>query len=383
MSARPMIVLEGVEKTYPDGTVAVADLSFEIGEGELVCLVGPSGCGKTTTMKMINRLVEPTAGRILVAGEDVRKLDPVKLRRRFGYVIQQIGLFPHLTVRANVGCVPRLLRWNRAKTGARADELLELVGLDPAVVGGRYPHELSGGQQQRVGVARALAADPPVLLMDEPFSAIDPIARGRLQDEFSRLRREIGKTIVFVTHDIDEAIRLADRVAVFRAGPDGGRLDQIDTPAGILARPATPFVADFTGAERTLRRLDVVTLRRTDLEPPVPGEHAARPGTAATAVGPAKALASASSGSGHPADAANGHSGTDPGPVGFDRSTDRRDRSVVVGSTLAEALTALLARPDARLPVYDPPAGDGPGTLAGYLTPAALHAALRAADPAA
>ncbi|ONH30714.1 ABC transporter ATP-binding protein [Pseudofrankia asymbiotica] len=331
-----MIVLEGVGKTYPDGTVAVADLSFEIGDGELVCLVGPSGCGKTTTMKMINRLVEPTAGRILVAGEDVRALDPVRLRRRIGYVIQQVGLFPHLTVRANVGCVPRLLRWSRASTRARADELLELVGLDPAVVGDRYPHELSGGQQQRIGVARALAADPPVLLMDEPFSAIDPIARERLQDEFARLRREISKTIVFVTHDIDEAIRLADRVAVFRAGPEGGSLEQIDTPARILAQPATPFVADFTGAERTLRRLDVIPLRRDDLEP--------------------AAL---------------------PAP---DRSPVGEKPSIVVGSTLSEALTALLARDDARLPVYEAANGDGPGGFAGYLTPASLHAALRSPD---
>ncbi|OHV39909.1 MULTISPECIES: ABC transporter ATP-binding protein [Pseudofrankia] len=336
-ASESMIVLEGVEKTYPDGTVAVADLSFEIGDGELVCLVGPSGCGKTTTMKMINRLVEPTAGRILLAGEDVRSLDPVKLRRRLGYVIQQVGLFPHLTVRANVGCVPRLLRWNRARTRARADELLELVGLDPAVVGDRYPHELSGGQQQRVGVARALAADPPVLLMDEPFSAIDPIARARLQDEFARLRREISKTIVFVTHDIDEAIRLADRVAVFRAGPDGGRLEQIDTPARILAHPATPFVADFTGAERTLRRLDVLPLRRDALEP---------------------------------AAAADGSPDGSATP------------SIVIGSMLSEALTALLARDDARLPVYEAGNGngDGPSDFAGYLTPASLHAALRSAE---
>ncbi|MBL7502104.1 ATP-binding cassette domain-containing protein [Frankia sp. CNm7] len=355
-----MIVLEGVGKSYPDGTVAVADLSFEVAAGELVCLVGPSGCGKTTTLKMINRLVEPTAGRILVAGEDVRAVDPVRLRRRIGYVIQQVGLFPHLTVRANVATVPRLLRWNRAKARARADELLELVGLDPGVVGGRYPSELSGGQQQRVGVARALAADPPVLLMDEPFSAIDPIARERLQDEFARLRREISKTIVFVTHDIDEAIRLADRVAVFRATDDGGRLEQIDTPAGILARPATDFVADFTGAERTLRRLDVTTLRLADLEPPLV------PVAAGVGSAPAQAgLAQADPGQ------------ADPGRDGADSG-----RPVVVGARLSDALTALLARDDARLPVYHgPDGGQAVGTsnpsLAGYLTPASLHAALR------
>ncbi|OHV44467.1 ATP-binding cassette domain-containing protein [Pseudofrankia sp. BMG5.36] len=363
-----MIVLEGVGKTYPDGTVAVADLSFEIGDGELVCLVGPSGCGKTTTMKMINRLVESTAGRILLAGEDVRALDPVKLRRRVGYVIQQVGLFPHLTVRANVGCVPRLLRWNRARTRARADELLELVGLDPAVVGDRYPHELSGGQQQRVGVARALAADPPVLLMDEPFSAIDPIARARLQDEFARLRREISKTIVFVTHDIDEAIRLADRVAVLRAGPEGGSLEQIDTPARILARPATPFVADFTGAERTLRRLDVIPLRREALEPPAAGARAAQPAGAV----PAETTAA-------PTSAAAVAGGSGPGVAGGSAAY-RPEQPIVVGATLSEALTALLARADARLPVYDDGNGDGPGSLAGYLTPASLHTALRSAD---
>ncbi|MBX6389446.1 MAG: ATP-binding cassette domain-containing protein [Frankia sp.] len=333
-----MIVLDGVGKTYHDGTVAVADLSFEVATGELVCLVGPSGCGKTTTMKMINRLVEPTQGRILLGGQDVRTLDPVRLRRRIGYVIQQVGLFPHLTVRANVGCVPRLLRWSRRRARERADELLELVGLDPAVVGDRYPHELSGGQQQRVGVARALAADPPVLLMDEPFSALDPITRERLQDEFARLRREIAKTIVFVTHDIDEAVRLADRVAVFRATEAGGRLEQIDTPARVLAAPATPFVAEFTGATRSLRRLDVAVLAAADLEPPAVGEVA-------------------------PAD-----------PGGNGRGPIR------VGAPLSEALAALLARDDARLPVYDGAAiTDAGPRLAGYLTPTSLHAALRRA----
>nr|MDT0664366.1 ATP-binding cassette domain-containing protein [Micromonospora sp. DSM 115978] len=231
-----MISFENVRKTYGDGTVAVADLSFEVAEGELVCLVGPSGCGKTTTMKMINRLVDPTSGRVTVDGKDVATTDPVELRRNIGYVIQQVGLFPHLTVRANVGTVPRLRRWDRARTRRRSDELLELVGLDPATVGDRYPHELSGGQQQRVGVARALAADPPVLLMDEPFSAIDPIARDRLQAEFLRLQQQIRKTVVFVTHDLAEATRLADRVAVFR---QGGHLEQIDTPARVLGAPAT------------------------------------------------------------------------------------------------------------------------------------------------
>jgi len=264
-TAEPMIRLDGVAKRFPDGTVAVADLDLEVSPGEIVCLVGPSGCGKTTTLKMVNRLVEPTSGRILLEGEDVTRVDPVQLRRRIGYVIQQVGLFPHQRVWENVATVPSLLGWDKARRRARADELLELVGLDPAVYRDRWPAQLSGGQRQRIGVARALAADPPVLLMDEPFSAIDPIARDRLQSEFLRVQEQVRKTIVFVTHDIDEAVRLGDRVAVFR---QGGVLEQYDTPATVLGAPATPFVADFVGADRALRRLAVTGIDTAELDKP-------------------------------------------------------------------------------------------------------------------
>jgi osmoprotectant transport system ATP-binding protein len=262
--ADPMIRLTDVGKTYPDGTVAVHELSFDVPRGRTVVLVGPSGCGKSTTLKMVNRLIEPTTGTIWLEGEDVTHVDPVALRRRIGYVIQQVGLFPHQSIRANVATVPSLLGWGKARSSARADELLELVGLDPGQYAERYPAQLSGGQQQRVGVARALAADPPVLLMDEPFGAVDPIVRARLQDEFARISRELGKTVLFVTHDIDEAIRLGDQVAVFAAG---GRLAQFDEPAQILGRPADDFVAEFVGASRGLRRLSVTPILREDLAP--------------------------------------------------------------------------------------------------------------------
>ena len=261
----PMIHLDGVSKRFGDGTLAVQELDLRIARGELVCLVGPSGCGKTTTMKMVNRLVEPTSGRILLDGEDVTRVDVRELRRRTGYVIQQVGLFPHQRVGDNVGTVPRLLGWDRARIRRRADELLDLVGLDPSVYRDRFPAQLSGGQRQRVGVARALAGDPPVLLMDEPFSAIDPIARDRLQAEFLRVQEAVRKTIVFVTHDIDEAVRLGDRIAVFG---QGGVLEQYDTPAAVLGSPATPFVADFVGADRGLRRLAVTPIDSDDLDKP-------------------------------------------------------------------------------------------------------------------
>ena len=261
------IRLEGVSKVYADGTVGVAELDLTFAAGELTVLVGPSGCGKTTTMKMINRIIEPTTGRILLGGEDVTQADPVKLRRRMGYVIQNVGLFPHQTVRVNVGTVPRLLGWDRRRIRDRVDELLDIVGLDPAVHGDRYPHQLSGGQRQRAGVARALAADPGVLLMDEPFSAVDPIVRERLQSEFLRLQETVRKTIVFVTHDIEEAVRLGDRIAVMS---QGGRVEQFATPADLLGSPATPFVADFVGADRGLKRLAVTGIDTADLErPPV------------------------------------------------------------------------------------------------------------------
>jgi osmoprotectant transport system ATP-binding protein len=257
-----MISLRQVRKEYPDGTVAVHDLDLDVERGQVAVLIGPSGCGKTTTMRMINRLVEPSAGRIYLDGEDVTRSDAVALRRQMGYVIQQVGLFPHLSVRDNIATVPRLLGWDRTRTAARVSELLDLVGLDPDRFGKRYPHELSGGQRQRVGVARALAADPPVLLMDEPFAAVDPIARDRLQAEFLRLQEQVRKTVVFVTHDMDEAVRLGDRIAVMK---EGGYLEQYAEPGELLARPATAFVADFVGAERSLRRLSVTRVDPTTL----------------------------------------------------------------------------------------------------------------------
>jgi osmoprotectant transport system ATP-binding protein len=259
-----MIRLDGVGKTYPDGTVAVHALDLAVPRGRTVCLVGPSGCGKSTTLKMVNRLIEPTTGTITLDGEDVTRCDPVELRRRMGYVIQQVGLFPHQSILANVATVPTLLGWDKSRSRARAEELLALVGLDPATYAGRYPHQLSGGQRQRVGVARALAADPPVLLMDEPFGAVDPVVRKRLQDEFARIARDLDKTVLFVTHDMDEALRLGDKVAVFATG---GRLAQYDVPARILGRPADDFVAEFVGAASGLRRLSVTPISRADLEP--------------------------------------------------------------------------------------------------------------------
>ncbi len=266
-SANVGITLDKVSKTYPGrdgGTHAVHELSMQIPAGQLVALVGPSGCGKTTTLKMINRLIEPTSGRILLGEDDVTKVNPVHLRRRIGYVIQNVGLFPHLSVEDNVATVPRLLGWDKKRQRSRAHELLELVGMDPKTYAKRYPAQLSGGQRQRIGVARALGADPPVLLMDEPFSAIDPIARTRLQDEFLRVQREVRKTIVFVTHDLDEAVRLADRIAIFR---QGGYLEQYATPADLLGAPATDFVADFVGGQRGLRRLSVTLIDTALLDP--------------------------------------------------------------------------------------------------------------------
>jgi osmoprotectant transport system ATP-binding protein len=252
-----MIRLDSVSKRYPNGPLAVTDLSLDIPDGDTCILLGPSGCGKTTTLKMINRLIEPTSGRIFLDDEDVTRVDPIRLRRRMGYVIQQVGLFPHETIETNIATVPRLLGWGRARIKARVTELMELVGLDPAQYRRRYPAQLSGGQRQRVGVARALAADPPVLLMDEPFGAIDPVTRARLQDEFLRLQAEVRKTVVFVTHDVEEAIKLGTRIAILDVG---GILQQYDTPAEVLGRPKNRMVADFVGSDRALKRLKVTPI---------------------------------------------------------------------------------------------------------------------------
>jgi osmoprotectant transport system ATP-binding protein len=246
-----VIRFEGVTKTYPDGTVAVGGLDLVAPSGKITVLVGPSGCGKTTSLRMVNRMIEPTSGRITVDDQDTASMDAAELRRGIGYVIQHAGLFPHRTVADNIGTVPRLLGWDRSRSRTRSMELLERVGL-PVSMADRYPHQLSGGQQQRVGVARALAADPPVMLMDEPFSAVDPVVRDQLQEEFLRLQSELGKTILFVTHDIDEAVKLGDQVAVLRVGGD---LAQVDEPAALLGDPADDFVADFVGRDRGYRGL--------------------------------------------------------------------------------------------------------------------------------
>jgi osmoprotectant transport system ATP-binding protein len=258
----PMIRLEGVSKTFP-GTAqpAVGDLSFDVHTGEILTLVGPSGCGKTTTLKMINRIVEPTSGTIVVDGRDVTAVEPYVLRRSIGYVIQQIGLFPHRTIAENVATVPTLLGWEPTRIEGRIRELIETVGLDATMLD-RFPSELSGGQQQRVGVARALAADPPVLLMDEPFGAVDPIVRARLQEELLELQRQVHKTIVFVTHDIDEAIHLGDRICILNVG---GHLEQIGPPEEILREPAGHFVQDFLGGERGLKRLGLLEIHQANL----------------------------------------------------------------------------------------------------------------------
>ena len=245
-----MIRLERVTKTY-DGVIAVNDITYDIADGSVCVLIGPSGCGKTTTLRMINRLVEPTSGDILIDGKSVRTLKSEELRRSIGYAIQNVGLFPHMTVEENVGVVPGLLHWNKRRIGRRCEELLSLVGLAYGVTAHKYPHQLSGGEAQRVGVARALAADPPILLMDEPFGAVDPLTRQRLQTQFIRIQQKLKKTVVFVTHDLDEAIRLGDLIAIM----ESGQLVQYDTPETILSQPATKFVRDFVGTDRALKRL--------------------------------------------------------------------------------------------------------------------------------
>ncbi|MFJ2215455.1 ABC transporter ATP-binding protein [Streptomyces sp. NPDC101062] len=369
-----MIRFEHVTKRYPDGTTAVDDLSFEVSEGELVTLVGPSGCGKTTTMKMVNRLIEPSEGRIFLDGDDISAIDPVSLRRRIGYVIQQVGLFPHKTVLENTATVPHLLGWQRAKGRARAAELLDLVGLDPSVYGDRYPEQLSGGQRQRVGVARALAADPPVLLMDEPFGAVDPVVRDHLQSEFLRLQAAVRKTVLFVTHDIEEAVRLGDRIAVY----GHGRIEQFDAPAAVLGAPATPYVADFVGADRGLKRLSVTPIEEGDLEqPPVVhlDDPLARAAAKLTKEGARWAVVLDSDDNLHgwlSADRAATAGGTPSGTV---REHARRMEAwLPVGASLKQAFATMLQHDAGWIAVID---RAETGRFLGVLTPARLHEALR------
>ena len=296
-----MIQLEHVSKGFAGGSNAVLDLSLDIPDGQTCVLIGPSGCGKTTTLRMINRLIEPDRGRIMIDGEDTSGVDPVQLRLKMGYVIQQTGLFPHMTVGQNVATVPRLWDWDRARVKTRVDELLELVGLDPHEYRDRYPHQLSGGQRQRVGFARALGADPPILLMDEPFGAVDRITRERLQREFINIQRSMRKTVVFVTHDIDEAVMVGDRICLFKMQ---AQVAQYDTPEAILTRPASDYVAEFLGRERLVRRMSVVTVDVRTLEHPSSGPGAGEP-------------------------------------------------RVTISSTLSEAFAAALASPDERAAVYE------------------------------
>ncbi|MGX5183585.1 ABC transporter ATP-binding protein [Streptomyces avermitilis] len=361
-----MIRFEQVAKRYPDGTTAVDGLSFEVAEGELVTLVGPSGCGKTTTMMMVNRLIEPTSGRIFVNGEDIAAVDPVRLRRRIGYVIQQVGLFPHRTILDNTATVPSLIGWKKPRARARAAELLDLVGLDPKTYGARYPDQLSGGQRQRVGVARALAADPPVLLMDEPFGAVDPVVREQLQDEFLRMQEAVRKTVLLVTHDIEEAVRLGDRIAVYGQG----RIEQFDTPGAVLGTPATPYVAEFVGADRGLKRLSVTEIEADDLEqPPIArlDEAAERTAARLNAEGARWAVVLDAGGDLH------GWVGVDElGAGGAVRDLAHRMNSwVPVGAPLKQAFGVMLQHDAGWVAVLDG------ARFLGVLTPAKLHEALR------
>ncbi|MEU3265236.1 ABC transporter ATP-binding protein [Streptomyces bacillaris] len=365
-----MIRFEHVTKRYADGTTAVDDLSFEVAEGELVTLVGPSGCGKTTTMKMVNRLIEPTEGRIFLDGDDISAIDPVELRRRIGYVIQQVGLFPHKTVLENTATVPHLLGWKRGKGRARAAELLDLVGLDPSVYGDRYPEQLSGGQRQRVGVARALAADPPVLLMDEPFGAVDPVVRERLQNEFLKLQAQVRKTVLFVTHDIEEAVRLGDRIAVY----GHGRIEQFDSPATVLGAPATPYVADFVGADRGLKRLSVTPIEESDLDRP-PVVHLDDTLAEATA-----RLRSEGARWAVVLDGRENLHGWIPADTPADGTASVREHArrmeawLPLGAPLKQAFATMLQHDAGWIAVIDE---GGEGRFLGVLTPARLHEALR------
>jgi osmoprotectant transport system ATP-binding protein len=362
-----MITLDRVSKRYGKGAVAVGELSLEVRDGELAVLVGPSGCGKTTTLRMINRLIEPTSGRILLDGVDVLSQDPVTMRRGIGFVIQEGGLFPHRRVFDNVAVVPRLLGWDRSRISQRVYELLELVDLDPAEYARRFPHELSGGERQRVGVARALAADPPVLLMDEPFASVDPITRVRLQDQFLELQKQLGKTIVFVTHDIDEAVKLGDRIAVLSRG---AVLEQYDTPSEVLGRPGTAFVADFVGADRGVRRLSVVRIQMADLAtPPVFAPTTSMTQARSTAAGERSRTAVVADDGGK----LMGWIALEGDTVGtVGEHTEKFAAKATLGDTMRGALGQMLQHDVRWVPVVD----ENEHYL-GVLTPNRLHAAMR------
>jgi osmoprotectant transport system ATP-binding protein len=362
-----VIRLEKVTKTFGQAAV-VKDLSLEFPTGQTSMLVGPSGSGKTTTLRMINRLIEPTSGRILLDDEDVTHIDPVGLRLRMGYVIQNVGLFPHMNIADNVATVPRLIGWERQRIRERVDELLNLVALDPSAFRHRYPHELSGGQRQRVGVARALGADPPVLLMDEPFGAIDRIARERLQNEFIRIQREVRKTVVFVTHDIDEAIKLGDRIAFLR----DGALEQYDTPANVLARPSSALVADLLGPDRGLKRLSVTPIDESILErpPTVRLDYSLADARAAMVAGAGWAVVLQADGQLYgelTRQAAEGE-----GKVG--ERARRNAAQISADTTLYAALAQMLAQEASWIAVFDN------GRFAGVLTPDSFVKALRKLD---
>lgn len=378
-TSQVMLELDEVVKRYPDGTTAVQSLSLSVRRGDVVALVGPSGCGKSTTLRMINRLIEPTSGRIVLNGTDVTDTDPVKLRRKVGYVIQQVGLFPHVSVARNVATVPHLLGWDRKRTDERVQELLGLVGLDPQVYGHRYPSELSGGQRQRVGVARALAADPPVLLMDEPFGAVDPIARDRLQAQFREIATRLEKTVVLVTHDVDEAVRMSDRIAVLA---QGGVLQQYADPSTLLAAPANEFVADFVGSDRGLRRLAVTPIEDQDLDHP---PTVLLDDTAEQAFTRLRALGNTAAGSrAAPYAIVLDEFGNLRGWVAARHlvgagsvadGTRRFDDTVDRSETLRDGLARLVQHDAGWLPVLD---GD---RYLGVLTPNSVHAALRRTAP--
>jgi osmoprotectant transport system ATP-binding protein len=361
-----MIRFDHATKRYPDGTVAVDALSLEAPTGQITVLVGPSGCGKTTSLRMINRMIEPTEGRIWLDDTDTASMPAHELRRKIGYVIQHAGLFPHRTVLDNIGTVPRLLGWDKKRIQSRVDELMDTVGLDPALHGDRYPAQLSGGQRQRAGVARALAADPAVLLMDEPFSAVDPIVRERLQSEFLRLQETVRKTIVFVTHDIEEAVRIGDRIAVMS---HGGHVEQFATPADLLGRPANAFVADFVGADRGLKRLSVTLIEKADIENP-PVVHTTDRVAVATA-----SLRAAGARWGVVLDDENRlHGWISADETGDGTVADRARRMeawVPVGANLKMAFAEMLQHDAGWVAVLD---GD---RYVGVLTPATLHEALR------